>query len=109
MTQPGGQTFVPRVSLYEAQAQNRWRTALLIAVFTLLVVAVAFVFGDILGGSSTAGVAIIPFAVAFSAASALFSYFAGGKLVLAPSRARAGGGDQGKGLDDVALGATLGL
>ena len=109
MTQPGDPSFVPRVSLYEAQAQNRWRTVLLIAVFTLLVVAVAFVFGDILGGSSTAGVAIIPFAVAFSAASALFSYFAGDKLVLAQSRAREVGDDEEKVLHDVVETLALGL
>ncbi|HEY0781563.1 MAG TPA: M48 family metallopeptidase [Thermoanaerobaculia bacterium] len=87
MTQsPGG--FVPRVSMYDAQAQNRWRTVLLIVVFTLIVVAVAFVFGDILGGSSTAGFAVIPFAVGLSGASALVSYFAGDKLVLGQSRAQ---------------------
>src|SRR5438128_5883744 len=109
MTQPGDPSFVPRVSLYEAQAQNRCRTVLLIAVFTILVVAVAFVFGDILGGSSTAGVAIIPFAVAFSAASALFSYFAGDKLVLAQSRAREVGDDEEKVLHDVVETLALGL
>jgi len=37
---PGGPSFAPRVSMYDAQAQNRWRTVLLIAVFTLIVVAV---------------------------------------------------------------------
>src|SRR5256885_2999956 len=88
MTQQGDPSFVPRVSLYEAQAQNRWRTVMLIAVFTLIVVAVAFVFGDILGGTSSAGVALVPFAILFSAGSSLFSYYAGDKLVLAQSRAR---------------------
>ena len=109
MSQSSDPSFVPRVSLYEAQAQNRWRTVLLIAVFTILVVAVAFVFGDILGGSSTAGVAIIPFAVAFSAASSLFSYFAGDKLVLAQSRAREVGDDEEKVLHDVVETLALGL
>src|SRR4030081_1636896 len=109
MTQPGGQSLVPRVSLYEAQAQNRWRTVLLLAVFTLLVGAVSFVFGDILGGSATAGVAIIPFAVAISAALALFSYFAGDKLVLAQSRARPVGDDEEKVLHDVVETLALGL
>jgi heat shock protein HtpX len=109
MTQPGGQTSVPRVSLYEAQAQNRWRTVLLIAVFTLFVVAVSFVLGDVLGGSTTAGVAIIPFAVAISAASALFSYYAGDKLVLAQSRARPVGDDEEKVLHDVVETLALGL
>ena len=88
MTQQGGANLVPRVSMYEAQAQNRWRTVMLIAAFTALVVAVAFIFGDILGGSTSAGVAFIPLAILFSAGSSLFSYFAGDKLVLAQSRAR---------------------
>ena len=109
MSQSSDPSFVPRVSLYEAQAQNRWRTVLLIAVFTMLVVAVAFVFGDILGGSSTAGIAIIPFAVAFSAASALFSYFAGDRLVLAQSRAREVADDEEKVLHDVVETLALGL
>lgn len=88
MTQQGDASLVPRVSMYEAQAQNRWRTVMLIAVFTAIVVAVAFVFGDILGGSTSAGVVFIPVAILFSAGSSLFSYFAGDKLVLAQSRAR---------------------
>jgi heat shock protein HtpX len=88
MTQQGDASFVPRVSMYEAQAQNRWRTVLLIAAFTLIVAAVAFVAGDILGGSTGAGVAFIPLAILFSAGTSLFSYFAGDKLVLAQSRAR---------------------
>ena len=109
MTQQGDPTFVPRVSMYEAQAQNRWRTVLLIAVFTLLVVAVAFVFGDIFGGSTSAGVAFIPLAVAFSAASSLFSYFAGDKLVLAQSRAREVPEGEEKVLRDVVETLALGL
>ncbi len=87
MTEQRGQAFVPRVSMYDAQAQNRWRTVLLIAAFTFIVVVIAFVAGDILGGTTSAGVAFIPLAVAFSGASSLFSYFAGDKLVLAQSKA----------------------
>lgn len=109
MAQPPGRSFVPRVSMYDAQAQNRWRTVLLILVFTLIVVAVAFVFGDILGGSSTAGLAIIPFAVAFSGASALFSYFAGDRLVLAQSRAREVPAGEENVLRDVVETLALGL
>ena len=74
--------------MYDAQAQNRWRTVLLIFFFTAIVVALAFVFGDILGGGTSAGVGLVPLAIAFSAGSSLFSYFAGDKLVLAQSRAR---------------------
>jgi heat shock protein HtpX len=109
MTQSPDPGFVPRVSMYEAQAQNRWRTVLLIAVFTLIVVAVAFVFGDIFGGSTSAGVAFIPLAVAFSAASSLFSYFAGDKLVLAQSRAREVPEGEEKVLHDVVDSLALGL
>ena len=109
MTQSPDPGFVPRVSMYEAQAQNRWRTVLLIAVFTLIVVAVAFVFGDIFGGSTSAGVAFIPLAVAFSGASSLFSYFAGDKLVLAQSRAREVPEGEEKVLHDVVETLALGL
>jgi heat shock protein HtpX len=109
MTQQSGPSFVPRVSMYDAQAQNRWRTVLLIVAFTLLVVAVAFVFGDILGGSTSAGVAFIPFAILFSAGSSLFSYYAGDKLVLAQSRAREVPEGEEKVLRDVVETLALGL
>src|SRR3981081_923816 len=109
MTQQSGPSFVPRVSMYDAQAQNRWRTVLLIAAFTLLVVAVAFVFGDALGGSTSAGVAFIPIAILFSAGSSLFSYYAGDKLVLAQSRAREVPDGEEKVLHDVVESLALGL
>ena len=109
MTQSSGQSFVPRVSMYEAQAQNRTRTVLLIAGFTIVVVALAFVFGDVLGGSSSAGVALIPFAIALSAGSSLVSYFAGDALVLAQSRARELGPDEEKVLRDVVETLAVGL
>src|SRR5258708_8455622 len=82
MATQGGPGFVPRVSMYDAQAQNRWRTVLLIAGFTVIVVAVAFVFGDILGGSANAGLVFIPAPIAFSPLSSLFSHYAGDKLAL---------------------------
>jgi heat shock protein HtpX len=109
MTQPGGQSFVPRVSMYAAQAQNRWRTVLLIFFFTLIVVAIAFVFGDIFGGSTSAGVVFIPLAIAFSAGSSLFSYFAGDKLVLAQSHAQEVPEGEEKVLRDVVDTLALGL
>jgi heat shock protein HtpX len=109
MAQPGGQSFVPRVSMYEAQAQNRWRTVLLIFFFTLIVVAIAFVFGDIFGGSSSAGVVFIPVAIAFSAGSSLLSYFAGDKLVLAQSHAQEVPEGEEKVLRDVVETLALGL
>ena len=109
MAQPGGQSFVPRVSMYEAQAQNRWRTVLLIFFFTLIVVAIAFVFGDIFGGSTSAGVVVIPVAIAFSAGSSLFSYFAGDKLVLAQSHAQEVPEGEEKVLRDVVETLAVGL
>lgn len=109
MTQQGGQSFAPRVSMYDAQAQNRWRTVLLIVFFTIIVVAVAFVFGDILGGSTSAGVTLIPLAILFSGGSSLFSYYVGDKLVLAQSHARAVGEGEEKVLRDVVETLALGL
>ena len=109
MTQPGEPSFVPRVSMYDAQAQNRWRTVLLIAAFTVLVAVVAFVFGDILGGSATAGTVLIPVAILFSAGSSLFSYYVGDKLVLAQSHARELGEGEEKLLRDVVETLALGL
>lgn len=76
----------PRLSIYSAVAANRWRTVLLIAVFTLIVTALAYAAGEYLAPGG--GVALIPFAVAFSGVSALTSYFAGDKLVLAQSQAK---------------------
>ncbi len=109
MASDGGQKFVPSVSMYDAQAQNRWRTVVLIAVFTVFVVALAFIFGDILGGSSSAGIALVPLAIVFSAGSSLVSYFAGDKLVLAQSRAREVADGDEKVLRDVVETLALGL
>jgi heat shock protein HtpX len=95
--------------MYDAQAQNRWRTVLLIVAFTVLVAVVAFVAGDILGGSPNAGVAFIPLAILFSAGTSLFSYYAGDKLVLAQSRAREVPEGEEKVLRDVVETLALGL
>lgn len=95
--------------MYDAQVQNRWRTVVLIVAFTLIVVVVAFVFGDIMGGSASAGAAFIPVAILFSGGSSLFSYYAGDKLVLAQSRARAVGDGEELVLRDVVESLALGL
>lgn len=105
----GGQSFAPRVSMYEAQSQNRTRTVLLIAAFTVIVVAVSFVLGDVLGGSTAAGAVLVPFAIAFSAGMSLVSYFAGDKLILAQSRAREVGPGEEKVLRDVVETLAIGL
>ncbi len=55
-------------------------------MFTLIVTALVYAAGEYLAPGG--GVAFIPFAVAFSGFSALTSYFAGDKLVLAQSQAR---------------------
>src|SRR5258708_6350671 len=109
MATQGGPGFVPRVSMYDAQAQTRGRPVLLTAGFTVIVVAVAFVFGDILGGSANAGLVFIPAAIAFSALSSLFSYYAGDKIVLAQSRAREVGEGEEKVLRDVVETLAVGL
>lgn len=72
--------------MYDAIAANRIRTVVLLGVFTLLVTALGFVFGEYLqpGG----GLAVMPFAVGFSALSSAGSYFAGDKVVLGQSHAR---------------------
>ncbi|HEX9269365.1 MAG TPA: M48 family metallopeptidase [Candidatus Limnocylindria bacterium] len=103
-----GQRFVPRVSMYEAQAQNRIRTVLLIAVFTVLVAVVVYVFGEAFVGRG-AGIALLPFAFALSTGSALVSYFAGDKLVLAQSRARELGPDEEQRLRNVVETLALGM
>jgi len=79
--------LTPRVNIYDAAAANRVRTVLLIVVFIGLVTALVYAAGEYLAPGG--GVALIPFAVAFSGFSALTSYFAGDKLVLAQSQAQA--------------------
>jgi heat shock protein HtpX len=75
-----------RLSIYEAASANRWRTLLLIAVFTALVAILAYFVGEYFAPGG--GIAALPFAFAISGGSALVSYFAGDKLILAQSQAR---------------------
>lgn len=97
----------PRLNIYSAVSANRWRTILLIAVFTLIVAALAYAAGEYLtpGG----GVAMLPFAVALSGFSAAASYFAGDKLVLAQSQARALGPDEEPQLHNIVETLAVGL
>lgn len=76
----------PRINIYDAAGANRVRTFLLIAVFTLIVVALGFVVGEYTAPGG--GLAAVPFAVGISGMSAAGSYFAGDKVVLGMSRAR---------------------
>ena len=75
-----------RLNIYDAVAANRWRTVALVAVFTAFVSLLAYFGGEYF--TPGAGVALLPFAFAFSGVSAAASYFAGDKLVLAQSQAR---------------------
>jgi heat shock protein HtpX len=75
-----------RLNIYDAVAANRWRTALLIIVFTGILTALGYVVGEVFAPGG--GVAVVPLALGFSGLSATASYFAGDKLVLAQSQAR---------------------
>jgi heat shock protein HtpX len=77
----------PRLNIYDAVAANRWRTVGLVGVFTGLVALVGYVGGEYFtpGG----GIALLPAALGFSALTSAGSYFAGDKLVLAQSQAKA--------------------
>jgi len=96
-----------RLSIYEAASANRWRTVLLIAVFTALVAVLAYFVGEYFAPGG--GIAALPFAFAISGASALVSYFAGDKLILGQSRARELGPDEEPRLRDVVESLVLGL
>ncbi len=95
------------ISIYDAANANRVRTVLLIAVFTTIVAVVAYVFGELYAPGG--GVAILPFAFVFSVGSALTSYFAGDRLVLAQSQARALGSDEEPQLRNVVETLAIGL
>jgi heat shock protein HtpX len=75
-----------RLNIYDAVAANRWRTAVLITVFTGILIALGYVVGEVFtpGG----GLAMVPAALGLSGISATASYLAGDKLVLAQSQAR---------------------
>jgi heat shock protein HtpX len=96
-----------RLSIYEAASANRWRTVLLIAVFTALVAVLAYFVGEYFAPGG--GIAALPFAFAISGASALVSYFAGDKLILAQSQARELGPDEEQTVRDVVESLALGL
>jgi heat shock protein HtpX len=98
-----------RLSIYDAAAANRWRTVVLIAVFTAIVAVLGYFIGEyfVPGG----GLAALPFAFALSIGSGLVSYFAGDRLILGQSKARELGPDEEKVLHDVVetLGVGLGI
>jgi heat shock protein HtpX len=79
-------TSPARVSIYEAASANRWRTLLLIALFTALVAVLGYFVGEYFAPGG--GLAALPFAFAISIGGALASYFAGDRLILAQSQAQ---------------------
>jgi heat shock protein HtpX len=80
------ETSPARISIYDAAAANRWRTLLLIALFTALIALLGYFVGEYFAPGG--GLAVTPFAFALSLGSAFVSYFAGDKVILAQSRAR---------------------
>ena len=96
-----------RLSIYEAASANRWRTLLLIVVFAALVAVLAYFVGEYFAPGG--GLAALPFALALSGGSALVSYFAGDKLILAQSQARELGPDEDLKLRDIVESLALGL
>ncbi|TMC76429.1 MAG: zinc metalloprotease HtpX [Chloroflexi bacterium] len=93
--------------MYEAASANRWRTLLLIAVFTALVAVLAYFVGEYFAPGG--GIAVLPFALVISTGSALVSYFAGDKLILAQSQARGLGSTEEPELRNIVEALALGL
>ncbi len=79
-------TEAPRLNIYDAVAANRWRTVVLVAVFTVIVTALAYFVGEYFAPGG--GIALLPFGLGLSAVSAAGSYLAGDRVILAQSRAR---------------------
>src|SRR5574339_441946 len=100
-------TQAPRLSIYDAAAANRWRTAALVGAFTVIVSLLAYFVGEYFtpGG----GVAMLPFGLGLSAVSAAGSYFAGDKVVLAQSRARELGPNEEPQLQNIVETLSIGL
>jgi len=96
-----------RLSIYDAAAANRWRTVVLIAVFTAIIALLGYFVGEYFAPGG--GLAALPFAFALAVGSGLASYFAGDQIILAQSRASEIGPDQEKVLHDVVETLALGL
>ena len=75
-----------RLSIYEAAAGNRWRTFILLAVFTAIIAVLGYFVGEYFAPGG--GLAALPFAFAISIGSGFTSYFAGDQIILAQSHAR---------------------
>lgn len=100
-------TQAARVSIYDAAAANRWRTVALLGLFAALLTLLGYFVGEyfVPGG----GPAALPIALAVSGGSALVSYFAGDKMVLAQSHAREVGPNEEPELRNVTEALAIGL
>jgi heat shock protein HtpX len=78
------------MGMYEQIARNKRRTFVMLAVFVLLIAAVAVALGFFF----QAGVAIVPIAIVIAIAMAWTSYFASDRIALAASRARPADGPE---------------
>lgn len=96
-----------RLGIYDAVAANRWRTVALVVLFTAIVSVLAYVVGEVMVPGY--GLSVLPFAVAFSGASAAASYFAGDQLVLAQSQARELGAGEERELRNIVETLSIGL
>jgi heat shock protein HtpX len=97
----------PRLNIYSAVAANRWRTVVLIALFTAILSALAYAAGEYLAPGG--GIGMLPFALGVSGVSAATSYFAGDKIVLAQSQARALGDGEETQLRNIVDTLAIGL
>jgi heat shock protein HtpX len=100
-------TTPARISIYEAASANRWRTVILIAVFTAIVAILGYFVGEYFAPGG--GVAALPFAFALSIGSGFVSYFAGDRLVLAQSQARELGSSEEPELRNIVEALSIGL
>jgi len=74
------------LNIYSAIAANRWRTALLVAIFVGLVGLLGYALGEI--WAQGAGLLLLPLALVLASLLALGSYFQGDRVVLNVSHAR---------------------
>src|SRR3954451_12795150 len=78
------------MGMYEQIARNKRRTFVMLAIFVLLIAAVAVALGYFF----QAGVAIVPIAIVIAIAMAWTSYFASDRIALAASRAKPADGPE---------------
>lgn len=96
----------PHLNVYSAIAANRRRTVLLMASFVVVVTGLAYVLGEVFARG--AGLVVVPLALVLTGAWAATSYFAGDRLVLGVSKARAVSQDEAPELHHVVEALAIG-